>query len=72
MYNPVAHWVWGGGFLAQAGALDFAGGTVVHINAGVAALVGCLILGLLIAFCYLALSAPARRQMAQTHPLSTD
>ncbi|MDW7973061.1 MAG: ammonium transporter [Thermodesulfovibrio sp.] len=45
VYVPVAHWVWGGGFLAKMGALDFAGGTVVHINAGVAALVGVLILG---------------------------
>lgn len=45
VYVPVAHWVWGGGFLARAGALDFAGGTVVHINAGVAALVGALVLG---------------------------
>ncbi|MCX7724409.1 MAG: ammonium transporter [Thermodesulfovibrio sp.] len=45
VYVPVAHWVWGGGFLAKMGALDFAGGTVVHINAGVAALVGILILG---------------------------
>lgn len=45
VYLPVAHWVWGGGFLAKLGALDFAGGTVVHINAGVAALVGVLILG---------------------------
>lgn len=44
-YIPVAHWVWGGGFLAKMGALDFAGGTVVHINAGAAALVGALILG---------------------------
>ncbi len=44
-YLPVAHWVWGGGFLAKLGALDFAGGTVVHINAGVAALVGALVLG---------------------------
>ncbi len=44
-YLPVAHWVWGGGFLAELGALDFAGGTVVHINAGIAALVGVLILG---------------------------
>src|SRR5262245_57487422 len=39
VYSPVAHWVWGGGFLAKLGALDFAGGTVVHVNAGVAALV---------------------------------
>ncbi|NPB06955.1 MAG: ammonium transporter [Aquificae bacterium] len=45
VYPPVAHWVWGGGFLSQHGALDFAGGTVVHINAGVAGLVGALILG---------------------------
>lgn len=45
VYIPVAHWVWGGGFLAQAGALDFAGGTVVHVNAGVAALVGAIVLG---------------------------
>ena len=44
-YAPVAHWVWGGGFLGSAGVLDYAGGTVVHINAGVAGLVGCLILG---------------------------
>ncbi|HSB52372.1 MAG TPA: ammonium transporter, partial [Dissulfurispiraceae bacterium] len=44
-YVPVAHWVWGGGFLAKLGALDFAGGTVVHINAGIAALVGALLLG---------------------------
>ena len=45
VYLPVAHWVWGGGFLQSKGALDFAGGTVVHINAGIAALVGALILG---------------------------
>ncbi len=45
VYVPVAHWVWGGGFLAQLGALDFAGGTVVHINAGIAALMGALMLG---------------------------
>jgi len=44
-YLPVAHWVWGGGFLAKLGALDFAGGTVVHVNAGIAALVGALVLG---------------------------
>jgi Amt family ammonium transporter len=44
-YVPVAHWVWGGGFLAKRGALDFAGGTVVHVNAGIAALVGALMLG---------------------------
>jgi len=45
VYPPIAHWVWGGGFLANDGALDFAGGTVVHINAGIAGLVGALILG---------------------------
>ncbi len=45
VYVPVAHWVWGGGFLAKLGALDFAGGTVVHVNAGIAALVGALVLG---------------------------
>ena len=45
IYAPVAHWVWGGGFLSTLGALDFAGGTVVHINAGVAALVAALVLG---------------------------
>ncbi len=45
VYVPIAHWVWGGGFLAQLGALDFAGGTVVHINAGVAALALVILLG---------------------------
>ena len=45
VYAPIAHWVWGGGFLGSAGVLDFAGGTVVHINAGVAGLVCALILG---------------------------
>jgi Amt family ammonium transporter len=45
IYAPVAHWVWGGGFLASLGALDFAGGTVVHVNAGVAALVAAIVLG---------------------------
>jgi Amt family ammonium transporter len=45
VYSPIAHWVWGGGFLQDAGVLDFAGGTVVHINAGVAGLVGALVLG---------------------------
>ena len=39
VYVPIAHWVWGGGFLGAAGVLDFAGGTVVHLNAGVAGLV---------------------------------
>jgi Amt family ammonium transporter len=45
VYAPVAHWVWGGGWLARMGALDFAGGTVVHVNAGAAALVAALVLG---------------------------
>ena len=45
VYAPIAHWVWGGGFLAQLGALDFAGGTVVHVNAATAALVAALVLG---------------------------
>lgn len=45
VYVPVCHWVWGGGFLQQLGLLDFAGGTVVHITAGVAALVAALVLG---------------------------
>jgi len=45
VYAPVAHWVWGGGWLGTLGALDFAGGTVVHVNAGVAALVAALVLG---------------------------
>ena len=44
VYAPVAHWVWGGGFLGRLGALDFAGGTVVHVNAGAAALVAALVL----------------------------
>src|SRR5262249_10752212 len=45
VYVPVAHWVWGGGFLGQAGVLDFAGGLVVHLNAGMAGLVCALVLG---------------------------
>ena len=45
VYAPVCHWVWGGGWLAELGALDFAGGTVVHINAGIAALVAARVLG---------------------------
>ena len=45
VYAPIAHWVWGGGWLAQMGALDFAGGTVVHVNAGVAALVAAVLVG---------------------------
>ena len=45
VYLPVCHWVWGGGWLGKMGLLDFAGGTVVHINAGVAALVAALVMG---------------------------
>ena len=45
VYAPIAHWVWGGGFLMTDGVLDYAGGTVVHINAGVAGLVGAIVLG---------------------------
>jgi len=45
VYAPITHWVWGGGWLGQMGLLDFAGGTVVHITAGVAALVSALVIG---------------------------
>jgi Amt family ammonium transporter len=45
VYAPIAHWVWGGGWLADMGALDFAGGTVVHVNAAVAALVAAIVVG---------------------------
>jgi ammonium transporter, Amt family len=45
VYVPVTHWVWGGGWLAQLGVLDYAGGIVVHINAGVAAFVAALVIG---------------------------
>ena len=45
VYAPVAHWVWGGGWLGAMGALDFAGGTVVHINSGIAALVAAIMIG---------------------------
>jgi Amt family ammonium transporter len=45
VYCPIAHWVWGGGWLGSLGALDYAGGTVVHLNAGTAALVTCIVLG---------------------------
>jgi ammonium transporter, Amt family len=45
VYSPITHWVWGGGFLGDDGVLDFAGGTVVHINAGVAGLVAAIMLG---------------------------
>jgi ammonium transporter, Amt family len=50
VYSPICHWVWGGGFLSQLGVLDFAGGTVVHINAGVAGLVCALVLGKRVGF----------------------
>ena len=45
VYAPVVHWIWGGGFLRQEGVLDYAGGTIVHINAGIAGLVACLVIG---------------------------
>ncbi|WP_291721781.1 ammonium transporter, partial [Magnetospirillum sp. 64-120] len=45
VYSPVCHWVWGGGFLGKDGVLDYAGGTVVHINAGIAGLVAAIVLG---------------------------
>jgi len=45
VYAPICHWVWGGGWLADMGVLDFAGGTVVHINAGIAGFVACLMIG---------------------------
>ena len=45
VYAPICHWVWGGGFLGDFGVLDFAGGTVVHINAGVAGLVAAIVVG---------------------------
>ena len=45
VYLPVCHWVWGGGWLGKMGALDFAGGTVIHINSGTAALMAALIIG---------------------------
>lgn len=45
VYNPVCHWIWGGGFLATMGVLDFAGGLVVHVTCGVAALVACIVIG---------------------------
>lgn len=45
VYSPIAHWAWGGGWMGRLGALDFAGGNVVHISSGVSALVACLLLG---------------------------
>lgn len=45
VYSPLCHWVWGGGWIGEMGALDFAGGTVVHISSGTAGLIGCLVLG---------------------------
>ena len=45
VYSPIAHWVWGGGWIGSLGALDFAGGAVVHISSGAAALVGAIVLG---------------------------
>lgn len=45
VYDPIAHWVWGGGWLSELGTLDFAGGTVVHISAGISALAAALVIG---------------------------
>ncbi len=45
MYAPICHWVWGDGWLSKIGCLDFAGGLVVHLNCGVAALVAALMVG---------------------------
>ena len=45
VYLPICHWVWGGGWLAQMGLLDFAGGTVIHLNSGIAALLAALFIG---------------------------
>jgi ammonium transporter, Amt family len=45
VYSPIAHWVWGGGWLAQLGVLDYAGGTVVHINAGIGAVIAATLVG---------------------------
>src|SRR2546430_4485429 len=50
VYCPIAHWVWGGGWLGAMGALDYAGGSVVHLNAGTAGLVTCLVLGKRVGF----------------------
>jgi len=50
VYCPIAHWVWGGGFLGDDGVLDFAGGTVVHINSGIAGLVAALVIGKRVGF----------------------
>jgi len=44
IYSPLAHWVWGGGWMAKLGALDFAGGTVVHISSGISAMAAIMIL----------------------------
>ena len=50
VYAPICHWVWGGGWLAKMGCLDFAGGLVVHLNCGVAALVAAIVVGKLMMF----------------------
>ncbi|AWI50826.1 ammonia channel protein [Actinobacillus porcitonsillarum] len=50
VYVPTCHWVWGGGFMAEGGVLDYAGGTVVHINAGVAGLVAAIVVGKRVGF----------------------
>ena len=63
VYDPLAHWVWGGGWAAQFGSLDFAGGTVVHISSGFAALALALVIGKRVGFGQYALE-PANIPMA--------
>ena len=58
VYDPLAHWVWGGGWAAQFGALDFAGGTVVHISSGFAALALALVIGKRVGFWQVCNGAP--------------
>jgi Amt family ammonium transporter len=71
VYSPICHWVWGGGFLMKSGVLDFAGGTVVHINSGVAGLVCALVLGKRIGYreeSAGSASTPARRSPQTARP----
>lgn len=63
IYDPLAHWAWGGGWLQQLGALDFAGGTVVHISSGISALVAALVIGRRLAY-------PARVSPPHSLPLT--
>ena len=66
VYVPVAHWVWGGGFLGQAGVLDFAGGIVVHLNAGVALAPPFLEVHLLVSFAQRRLRLAVGRELRDT------